>query len=142
MEQHNMVFFYLGLKIVCEQALVLIVGYVKCQLSYKLKKACSPFNKNKQSWSGHHRKAFEQNALLVQQIYKPGCFCYQRAKQKLEVSPLNLPKSPLLIFCLFAFLPYHIFFITEIENKSLTTLVGLERPLIISNWLCACTSIN
>ncbi len=51
-------------------------------------------------------------------------------------------KLPLLFFCLFSILPYRTFFISKIENKSLTSVVGLERPLIISNWLCACTSIN
>ncbi len=35
-------FFYLGLNIVCEQAKVLIEGYVQCQLSYKLKKGMQP----------------------------------------------------------------------------------------------------
>jgi hypothetical protein len=68
-------------------------------------------------------------------------FATRGQNRNLKFNHKPFQKLPLLSFGLFLLHIFHCAF-KEKENKSLTTVVGLERPLIIRNWLCACVTIN
>jgi hypothetical protein len=143
-QQETWNFFDLGLNMVCEQALVLIVEYVKFQLSYKFKKkhaartkAKIKINRNRVAYT---EKLSGKMHFCCSKYTNWDAFATRGQNRNLKFHHKPFQKLP-LFFSLFSLLPYRTVFITEID-KSLTSVVGLERPLIISNWLCACTSIN